>query len=135
MVTTALLLLCFWALQIGANVLFKVGGGTPQRWWLGFLAGNVLGMSSIYFLMRLYARMDVHVALAIAGGGAFLAVQIGMALTFGGRPTALQWAGFLLVASGMVLGTLAAKQPIVQKPVTKAIAPETVRETEMAGHE
>ena len=68
MTTTVILLLCFLALQIGANALFKVGSGVPGRWWLCFVAGNVLGMSSIYFLMRLYARMDVNVALALAGG-------------------------------------------------------------------
>jgi drug/metabolite transporter (DMT)-like permease len=124
MVITVLLFLCFWALQAGANVFFKMGSGTPQRWWLGFVAGNLLGMSSIYLLMRLYARMDVHVALAIAGGGAFLAVQAALALAFGGRPTALQWAGFLLVAAGMVLATLAAQQPAAQGPVARAIAPE-----------
>ena len=73
---TAILRLCFLGLQIGANALFKAGSDVPARWWLCFVAGNALGMSSIYFLMRLYARMDVNVALALTGGGAFIAAGI-----------------------------------------------------------
>jgi multidrug transporter EmrE-like cation transporter len=119
MTITVILLLCFLALQIGANALFKVGSGVPGRWWLCFVAGNVLGMSSIYFLMRLYARMDVNVALALAGGGAFIAVQVALAIIFGGRPAALQWVGFTLVALGMALGSLGARQPGALKPVAE----------------
>jgi hypothetical protein len=49
-----ILLACFWVLQIDANAFSKLSGNAPDRWWLGFVAGKTLGMSSIYFLIRLY---------------------------------------------------------------------------------
>jgi drug/metabolite transporter (DMT)-like permease len=122
------LLICFWVFQVTANVFFKMGGDMPSRWWWCFVLGNVVGISSIYFMMRLYARMDANMALALAGGGAFIAVQVALALVFGGRPTMAQWLGFVLVAAGMALSSLGAKPQVrkMEVPADAVLTPDPV---------
>ena len=73
----------FWAMQLAAAVLFKYGTVVPGRYWLGFLAGNLIGASSIFVLMRLYSMWQVNVAGALACGGAFLLAQLAMVPLFG----------------------------------------------------
>ena len=41
----------FWAMQVGANVLFKYGAKYPDKYWLGFIGGNLLGASSIFVMI------------------------------------------------------------------------------------
>ena len=69
-------LMGFFTLQILANLLFKYGSVNPGRYWLGFILGNAFGMSSIWFMMQIYQRMNANVGMAIAGGGSFLLVQL-----------------------------------------------------------
>lgn len=104
----AVLLVIFWAMQVVANLFFKYGSGGQGRWATGFILGNVVGASSIFFMMRLYARMSPNLVVALASGGAFLAIQLVMALVFHTRPTPLQWGGFAAVAAGMAVASLAA---------------------------
>ena len=101
-------LMAFWAWQVVAQVFFKYGSGAPSRWLACFLIGNVFGASSIWFLMKLYARMSPNLAMALGGGGAFLAIQFALALGFGPRPSAWQWTGYAMVAVGMAVASLAA---------------------------
>jgi hypothetical protein len=117
---TAFLLISFWILQILANICFKYGGDNPNRWWGCFVLGNILCILSIYFIMRLYARMDASIVLAFACGGTFLAIQLGMCAVFGGRPTVVQWGGFMLMAIGMTIGALGGN------PSKTESAPKTV---------
>ncbi len=103
----AWLLLIFWAMQVVAQVLFKYGsGGTSARWWIGFAAGNVFGASSILLLMKLYARMNPNLALALGVGGSFLFSQFVLSWVFESRLLVSQWIGFLLITAGMVLASL-----------------------------
>lgn len=102
------LLIVFWIWQVIAQLFFKHGSGDQSRWLACFLLGNLFGASSIWFLMKLYARMNANLAMAIAGGGAFLAVQIALALVFHTRPSVPQWLGYAMVAGGMAVATLAA---------------------------
>ncbi len=81
-------LLVFWTMQVMAYVAFKYGShgqaGRSRRWLAGFVGGNVVGASSIYFLMKIYETMpgNCNVALVLAGGGAFIGTQIALALIF-----------------------------------------------------
>ncbi|HEY3379549.1 MAG TPA: hypothetical protein VGL77_18895 [Armatimonadota bacterium] len=102
---TTMLLLVFWAMQVTANLCFKFGSTTPSRWALGFILGNVVGMSSIWFMMKLYARMNPNLAMALAGGGAFLCIQLALSLLFHSRLTQLQWIGMVTVTVGMMLAS------------------------------
>ena len=108
-----LILLCFWAMQIFANVAFKYGSrgevGRSRRWWVGFISGNVVGASSIYFLMQIYKLMPANSNLAavLAGSGGFVGSQLLLARLFHSRLAPLQWVGIALVTLGTVVATLA----------------------------
>ena len=90
-------------MQAGAQVLFKHGSTAPQRWFFGFIAGNVLGASSIWFLMLLYRSMNPNVALGLGTAGGFLCAQVAIALIFRSSLSLLQYAGIAAVSIGMVL--------------------------------
>jgi len=100
------LLIVFWTMQVAANLFFKHGGDVPARWMACFVLGNLVGVSSTWLLIRLYARMAPNLAMALAGGGAFLLIQLALALVFGPRPTTTQWVGIALVGVGMVVASL-----------------------------
>lgn len=104
--STICLLAAFWTWQVTAQIFFKYGSTTSARWLPCFIAGNVFGASSIWFLMKLYARMNPNLAMALAGGGAFLGVQFALAVVFGSRPSGWQWTGYTMVALGMGMASL-----------------------------
>jgi multidrug transporter EmrE-like cation transporter len=104
----ALTLAIFWAMQIFAQLAFKWGSGDPRRWRTGFLAGNVVGASSIVFLMRIYALLphNSNLAAVLAGSGGFVGSQLLLAWLFRSRLSARQWLGIALVALGTAVATL-----------------------------
>jgi drug/metabolite transporter (DMT)-like permease len=93
----------FWAMQVAAAVLFKYGTTAPGRYWVGFLAGNLFGASSIFVLMKLYSIWQVNVAGALGGGGAFLLAQLAMMPLFGERLEWRQYLGLVAISAGMAL--------------------------------
>jgi multidrug transporter EmrE-like cation transporter len=93
----------FWAMQVVAAVLFKYGTTSPDRYWFGFVAGNLFGAPSIFVLMKLYSMWQVNVAGALAGGGAFLLAQFALIPLFGERLDWRQHAGIVVVSLGMAL--------------------------------
>ena len=105
-------LLVFWAMQVFANVAFKYGsggpGGRPWRWRAGFIAGNVVGASSIYFLLRIYGLMadNPNVAAVLAVSGSFVGSQLVLAILFRSRLHLRQWAGIALVTAGTAVAML-----------------------------
>ena len=110
--TGVLWLALFWAMQAGANFLFKYGTTAPGRYWIGYVAGNALGASSILVMMRIYSLLQVNLAMSLAGGGTFLVVQIMLALAFREGLNWQQCLGIATVVTGMVvvsLGTPAAQ--------------------------
>ena len=110
-------LLIFWTLQILAYVSFKYGShgetGRSKCWLAGFIGGNIVGASSIYFLMKIYEQMpgNCNVALVLAGGGAFIGTQVVLAMIFRTRLTLVQWTGVALVAVGSAVATLGVSSP------------------------
>jgi hypothetical protein len=111
-VNIASLLAVFWTMQVLANVAFKCGssGGKAVSWrWLAFFtAGNIVGASSIWFLMLIYGAMpdNPNVAAVLAGSGGFIGSQTVLAWLFKSRLSRVQWAGILLVALGTAVATL-----------------------------
>ncbi len=93
----------YWAIGLAAGVCFKEGGTDPAHRLPYFLLGNVLGISSTWFLVRLYGRMNVNLAMLVASGGAFIIFQVALWLIYRVRLTPLQWAGILMVAAGMAM--------------------------------
>ncbi len=106
------ILALFWAMQIFANVAFKWGSsgesGRSRRWLVGFISGNAVGATSIYFLMRIYEMMpgNSNLAAALSVSGGFIGSQLLLAWMFGSRLTLAQWAGIALVATGSTVATL-----------------------------
>jgi multidrug transporter EmrE-like cation transporter len=93
----------FLALQVVANLFFAWGGRTPDRWLACFVLGNAAGVSSIWFMTRIYAAMQPNVAMAAAGGGAFVLVQLALYSAFRQRLTGLQLLGLAAIAAGILL--------------------------------
>ena len=96
-------LITFWLMQAGAQVLFKYGSLSPQRWLLGFLCGNVLGASSIWLLMLLYRSMQPSIALGLGSGGGFICAQLAVALLFKAPLNLPQFAAMLAIGGGMAV--------------------------------
>jgi hypothetical protein len=110
-----LLLVIFWAMQIFASVAFKYGSADgnrhSRRWLAGFVAGNIVGASSIYFAMRIYELFPTNPNLAavLIGVGGFVGSQLVLAWLFRSKLTGVQWAGMCLYALGTVVASLGAK--------------------------
>jgi len=110
-----LFLAIFWAMQIFANVAFKFGSAAgdkhSRRWLTGFLAGNIVGAGSIYFVMRIYEMMPANPNLAamLIGCGGFVGSQLVLALMFRSRLRGVQWLGVCLVVIGMAVAALGGK--------------------------
>lgn len=108
-------LLIFWSMQIFANVAFKYGSfgetGKSPRWLAGFIAGNVVGATSIIFLMRIFGAMphNSNLASVLAGSGGFVGSQLVLALLFKSRLAPVQWTGIALVAAGTAIATYGGK--------------------------
>lgn len=99
----------FWIMQAVAQLLFKFGSTAPSRWLFGFVAGNVFGASSIWFLMLLYKSMNPNLALGLGTAGGFLCAQAALACLFRSQLTPLQYVAMAAVAAGMGLFAVAAK--------------------------
>jgi len=106
MLATLGLLAGFFAFQVAANLLFTYGSVHPERYWLGFIVGNAIGVSSIWFMMQIYQRMHANVGMAIACGGSFVLVQVGLCLCFDGRLSGLQWIGIAAILAGIAVTSL-----------------------------
>ena len=102
----------YWAMQIFASVAFKYGSfgesGKSKRWLVGFISGNIVGATSIYFLMQIFASMPhaSNLALVLANSGGFIGGQILLAFLFRSRLSTTQWAGIALVAVGTAVATI-----------------------------
>ena len=99
-------IIMFFALQVGSGLLYKWGAEHPQSGWVGFVLGNVLGITSTYFLMRVYAQINPNVGEAICRGGYFVLIQIAFVLVFHSRLCPMQWIGIVLILSGMFVITI-----------------------------
>jgi len=96
-------LLIFWGMQIVCHVLLKYGSTSPGRWLPCFVIGNAVGVSSTWFLMLLYTRMNPNIALGLGLGGGFLFAQLALALLFHSRLSGVQFAGIVAIAAGMAM--------------------------------
>ena len=98
------ILLClFWCMQIAAHILFKFGSTSHSRWLICFIGGNIVGVSSIWLLMKLYTTMNPNVAMGLALGGGFLCAQVAVWLIFRSNLSIAQYAGILAIAIGMTM--------------------------------
>ena len=96
----------YWVIGLGGGLLFRQGGVTESmRIWC-FLGGNVLGITSTWFLMKAYAAIaNVNVATVLCTAGAFVWFQLLLWGIFGTALSVTQWVSLAMVAAGMVLAT------------------------------
>lgn len=98
--------LLFFVLQVGSGLFYKWGADRPGCGWLGFVLGNALGITSTYFLMRVYGRINPNVGEAICRGGYFILIQIAFMVVFHSRLSGIQWIGIALIVSGIAMVSL-----------------------------
>lgn len=103
-------IICFFAFQVIANVLFKWGASNPGAAWLGipqewcgFILGNIVGMTSIIFMIGMYKLLPAASVVAIGTGGTFLLVQITMFLVYHEKISPLALAGIGLILIGVLM--------------------------------
>jgi multidrug transporter EmrE-like cation transporter len=84
-------------------LIFTYGGKYPEHKLFTLIIGNVIVAPSIFFLQKLYERMNLNVAYGTAIGGAFLIAQIIISIGFRSPLGLLQWFGVALMGSGMFL--------------------------------
>ena len=95
----------FLAFQIIAALLFKWGSLNSDRYWPGFIFGNIFGMSSILMLIQMHKKMDPATVLGITTGGTFVLCQIALLLAFRQGITVQGWIGIVLVFAGTLVFT------------------------------
>lgn len=93
----------FLICQIAANLLFKWGTSAPNLYWYGFIFGNMVGMTSILFMMGMYQHLPVANVVAIGTGGTFLLNQIVMFIVFREKIHPAAMAGIALIFAGILL--------------------------------
>ena len=98
-----LLFSLFYFMQATAHVLFKYGSTSNSRWIPCFIIGNIVGMSCVWLLMKLYATMNANVAMGLAIGGGFLFAQIAIAVAFRTSLTAIQYIAIFVIVSGLFM--------------------------------
>ena len=99
-------ILAFFVLQVAAGLVFKYGSLHKEYWWHGFIVGNVFGIISIYFLMRVYHDLNPNLGEAICRGGRFVLLQVAFVLAFQSRLDLVQWAGIGMIVAGIVIVSL-----------------------------
>jgi multidrug transporter EmrE-like cation transporter len=99
-------ILSFFVLQVSAGLVFKYGALHKPYWWHSFVIGNVLGMVSIYFLMRVYHDLNPNLGEAICRGGRFVLLQLAFVAVYHSRLGPVQWCGVAMIVAGIFIVSL-----------------------------
>ena len=107
----------FLALNLVASVCFKEGGTNPALHGLFFVVGNAFGITSTWFVMQLYQRVNANVAMALTFGLGFVSVQLVYWRLYHSPLNLLQWGGIGVVLVGTLMaawspGPASAKQAV-----------------------
>jgi drug/metabolite transporter (DMT)-like permease len=93
----------FLALNLAACVCFKEGGTNPDFHWLFFVVGNVFGIASTWFVMRLYQQGSANVVMALTSSLGFVSVQLVYWWLYRSPLDLLQWGGIGIVLVGTLM--------------------------------
>lgn len=99
------LLVGYWAVGLLAGLCFKEGGTDVSHRLFYFIVGNAFGIASTAFLMGLYKRMNVNVAMVVSSSGMFLLFQLVLWLFYRAPLTWLQFLGILIVGAGTAMAS------------------------------
>lgn len=103
--TTWGLVCAFLALNLAACICFKEGGTNPDLHWLFFVVGNALGITSTWFIMLLYQRVNANVAMALTSSLGFVSVQLIYWRLYHSPMNLIQWGGIAIVLAGTLMAT------------------------------
>ena len=92
----------FLAFQIVAHTLFKWGSLVSQNYWWGFILGNLLGITSIIFMIGMYKSLPAASAIAIGMGGTFVLNQLFMFLIFHEKINLVALLGMFMIFTGIL---------------------------------
>ncbi len=110
-------LAAFLALNLAASICFKEGGTDPALRWVFFVVGNILGITSTWFVMRLYQRVNANVAMALTSSLGFVSVQLAYWLLYHSPLDWLQWSGIALVLAGTLMAAWSPSQTLGKQGV------------------
>jgi drug/metabolite transporter (DMT)-like permease len=96
----------FLVTQIALAIAFKWGSSTPGCYWWGFLIGNCFGLISTLAYINVFKHLNANLAVAVCSGGAFLAVQIALALVYQQQIGWLSGMGAVLIFAGIAMMSL-----------------------------
>ncbi len=96
-------IIMFLIFQVAANLLFKWGSLAPRFFWWGFGFGNLIGVTSIIFMISMYRLMPAALVMAVGTGGAFLLNQIAVALVYHERISMFGYVGIALIFTGILM--------------------------------
>ena len=96
----------FLVTQIALAIAFKWGSSTPGCYWWGFLIGNCFGLISTLAYINVFKHINANLAVAVCSGGAFLAVQIALALVYQQQIGWLSGMGAVLIFTGIAMMSL-----------------------------
>ena len=96
----------FLLFQVIANLFFKWGSMAPQHYWWGFALGNVVGITSILFMLGMYRAMPAAPVIAVGTGGTFLLNQVVMYLVYREPLSPAAAAGLVLIFAGILMTAL-----------------------------
>jgi len=96
----------FLLFQVIANLFFKWGSLVPSHYWWGFALGNVVGATSIIFMLGMYRAMPAAAVIAVGTGGTFLLNQIVMRLVYREPLSHAAMAGLVLIFTGILMTSL-----------------------------
>ena len=99
------LLVIYWVLGVAQGLCFKQGGTDVAHRVPYFIAGITLGITSTWFIMKIYTRMNANLAMVVTGGVCFLGFQLAAWCLWRAPLTPLQWIGIATVLAGTLMAT------------------------------
>ena len=99
----------FLMFQVIATIFFKWGSLSSEKYWYGFVFGNMFGASSIIMLINVYKMLHPAAALAICTGGAFVLNQLALLLVYRQMISPIGWIGIALITAGIALFAFASQ--------------------------
>ncbi len=93
----------FLLFQAVAAVFFKWGSLSSEKYWYGFVFGNVFGASSIFMMINVYKMLHPAAVLAICTGGAFVLNQLALLAVYRHMISLNGWIGIALITAGITL--------------------------------
>jgi len=92
----------FLLLQVVSILFYKWGSLSPEKYWYGWVLGNLFGVPSILMQINVYKLLSPAATLAICIGGAFLLGQLGLLLVFRQGISPGGWCGISLILAGIL---------------------------------